>query len=272
MTLIVFTDLDGTLLNGDDYRYDAAIPVLEDLKKRQIPVIPVTSKTRQEVEVLCQDLNLNEPFIVENGSAIFIPLNSQQFSSDELNRYESYHLKRLGCTYSKARDGLAAIAARLGEPLQGFGDLSEAEIVQLTGLSLQEAQRAKAREFTEPFITPTNIVPSELKQVIEASGFKVVMGDRFSHLIGSGAGKGKAVEWLKQHYRGLDSSEKLVTIGLGNSPNDIEMLENVDLPVVIPGKKGAHPQLEKRGWQIAIAEGSKGWAIAVAELCDRYLA
>jgi mannosyl-3-phosphoglycerate phosphatase len=270
MATIVFTDLDGTLLNGDDYRYDAAIPVLEDLKKRQIPVIPVTSKTRTEVEFLCCVLNSNEPFIVENGSAIFVPLNSQQFLPSELNRYECYHLERLGCTYSEARKGLAAIATRLGEPLQGFGDLNEAAIVQLTGLSPQEAQRAKAREFTEPFITPPNVPASKLQQVVEASGFKVVVGDRFSHLIGAGAGKGKAVEWLKQHYRRLDSSEKLVTIGLGNSPNDLEMLENVDIPVVIPGKKGAHPQLTGRGWQVAIAEGSKGWAIAVAELCARH--
>jgi mannosyl-3-phosphoglycerate phosphatase len=265
MSLIIFTDLDGTLLNADDYRYEEAIPVIEKLKSRQIPVIPVTSKTRQEVETLREEIRLDDPFIVENGSAIFISLDSQQFDLEASNRWEDYFIEMLGCTYDRALEGLKAIATILGEELRGFGDLSEIEIEQLTGLSLTEVRQAKAREFTEPFITPKNISLDRLKQVVEAQGFKVVVGDRFSHLIGAGAGKGKAVQWLKQHYR---SSEKLVTVGLGNSPNDLDMLEVVDLPIIIPGDRGPHPELAKRGWQVAPAPGAQGWAIAVTKLID----
>ncbi|MCU0535678.1 MAG: HAD-IIB family hydrolase, partial [Hydrococcus sp. Prado102] len=64
MKFLIFTDLDGTLLNQDDYAYEAAIPVLEKLKTQQIPVVPVTSKTRQEVETLRQEIKLEDPFIV----------------------------------------------------------------------------------------------------------------------------------------------------------------------------------------------------------------
>lgn len=267
MSLIIFTDLDGTLLNADDYRYEAAIPVLEKLKSRQIPIIPVTSKTRQEVETLREEIKLNDPFIVENGSAIFISLDSQQFDVDASNRWDGYFIELLGCTYDRAREGLGAIATILGEELRGFGDLSETEIEQLTGLSLAEVRQAKAREFTEPFITPKNISPDNLKQVVEAQGFKVVVGDRFSHLIGAGAGKGKAVQWLKEHYC---SDEKLVTVGLGNSPNDLDMLEVVNFPVIIPGNRGSHPGLRGRGWQVAPAPGSRGWASVVTKLLDSY--
>jgi mannosyl-3-phosphoglycerate phosphatase len=261
MNLLIFTDLDGTLLNQDDYRYEAAIPVLEELKTRQIPVIPVTSKTRQEVETLRQEIKLEDPFIVENGSAIFVPLDSQQFVLDRQNEWEGYHLQLLGSTYAQVRAGLMGIGTFIGLRLRGFGDLSELEIEQLTGLSSEAVKQAKAREFTEPFITPDRISGEQLQQLVESFGFRVVVGDRFSHLIGSGAGKGKAVQWLKEHYA---SKDKVITIGLGNSPNDLDMLEAVDIAIVVPGNKGVHPGLMGRGWQVAPAPGSQGWASAIA--------
>ncbi len=42
---LVFTDLDGTLLNHDDYSWEAARPALEELQRQSIPLILVSSKT-----------------------------------------------------------------------------------------------------------------------------------------------------------------------------------------------------------------------------------
>ena len=50
MKQVLFTDLDGTLLDLFDYSYDAALPALEFLKKRKIPVIVCTAKTLAENE------------------------------------------------------------------------------------------------------------------------------------------------------------------------------------------------------------------------------
>ena len=269
MLLIIFTDLDGTLLNQDDYKYDRAIPVLEELKVKKIPVIPVTSKTRQEVEALRAELSLTDPFIVENGSGVFVPSNDSRFAVANRQQGTDYHLELLGCNYAEARAGLKAVAAALGEDLRGFGDLTEAEIAKLTGLPLEAVKQAKAREFTEPFLTPGHIPPAKLKQAVEAQGFRVVVGDRFSHLIWSKAGKGRATRWLKQQYLPAQSGEKLVTVGLGNSPNDLDMLENVDYPLIVPGKNGPHPGLAGRGWQVAPASGSQGWAEVVTQTLAR---
>ena len=232
--LIIFTDLDGTLLNQDDYRYDAAVPVLEKLRAQKIPVVPVTSKTRAEVEVLREELSLTDPFIVENGSGVFVPVDDRRFVITNPQVASSYHLERLGCTYTEAREGLKGISRVLDSPLRGFGDLTVAEVREKTGLTVAEAQRAKTREFTEPFVTPQQIPAEQLKQAVQEQGFQIVVGDRFSHLIGNTAGKGKAVRWLLEQYQ---SADQVVTVGLGNSPNDLGMLEVVDYPIIIPGKK-----------------------------------
>jgi mannosyl-3-phosphoglycerate phosphatase len=267
MNLLIFTDLDGTLLNPDDYRYDAALPLLEDLKQRQIPVIPVTSKTRIEVETLLSDLGVIDPFIVENGSGIFVPLTHKTFIITQPNPWQDYHLQLLGVSYPKARQALSILSQQIGEPLIGFGDLSVEDIQEKTGLSFEDAQKAKQREFTEPFLT-SSVNTEQLKALAADLGFKIVIGDRFSHLISAKAGKGKAVQWLQEHYQWPYPTEKKVTIGLGNSPNDLAMLEIVDIPVIIPGYKGIHAGLQGKTWQIAEAVGCKGWVQAVTSILE----
>lgn len=263
--LLIFTDLDGTLLNSDDYGYDGAIRAIADLQQQQIPIIPVSSKTRAEVEVLSTEIGLTDSFIVENGSAIFIPQHQDYLFSEEMKIAGKYYFRQRGCVYAQVRDGLRDLSAAIGEDLTGFGDLNIADIMQLTGLSEPEAQRAKNREFTEPFITPHHVDPERLAHQVKALGFNVVVGDRFSHLIGDQAGKGGAVQWLVNRYQQVNRGESITTIGLGNSPNDLAMLEVVDIPIIIPGIKGVHPGLTNQGWKVAPFPGSVGWGVAVAE-------
>jgi mannosyl-3-phosphoglycerate phosphatase len=264
--LILFTDLDGTLLNSESYAYDAALPVIEQLTQKHIPVIPVTSKTRAEVETLIQQIGLTTPFIVENGSAIYIPRETCPFALPDGEDVGPYRVVALGVAYVMVRAGLKAIAQEIGRPLKGFGDLSVEQVQQLTGLPAADAHQAKMREFTEPFLTPKNTPPEKLTAAVETMGFKVVVGDRFSHLIGGDAGKGHAVHRLVAAYATtFPETEIIVTIGLGNSPNDLDMLENVDHAIVLPGASGPHPRLADRGWAIAPQPAPEGWAMAVTQ-------
>ncbi|WP_008308292.1 HAD-IIB family hydrolase [Leptolyngbya sp. PCC 6406] len=263
-TLLFFTDLDGTLLNTETYSYQAALPVLATLKQQGIPVIPVTSKTRAEVETLIHTIGLDGPFVVENGSAVFIPRETCPFPLPEGEDDGPYRVLQLGVAYVMARAGLKAIAQEIGRPLKGFGDLAVEQVQQLTGLAETDAKQAKMREFSEPFLTPKNVDSEKLTAAVEAMGFRVVVGDRFSHLIGAAAGKGAAVHQLAALYGGLLSpGQALTTVGLGNSPNDIDMLENTDIAIVLPGEDGPHPRLCDRGWRIAPQPAPEGWATAV---------
>ncbi len=48
--LIVFTDLDGTLLNHDDYGYNDALPAIRRLRSMSVPIIFTSSKTLDELQ------------------------------------------------------------------------------------------------------------------------------------------------------------------------------------------------------------------------------
>lgn len=266
--LLIFTDLDGTLLNQDDYQYDKALPVLAELKKKQIPVILVTSKTKAEVAYLRREIGLRDPFIVENGSGIFIPKFDQRFDLKDTVMEGEYHLHRLGITYQQARVALQQVSQTLGEDLRGFGDLTIDDIINLTGLSPAKVKLAKTRDFSEPFITPKSKSALEIETAVKQNGYQVVVGDRFSHLISINAGKGKAVKWLLNHYQ--NQGETIISVGLGNSPNDLSLLENVEIPIIMPNLTGVHPRLKDKPWQVASQPGCQGWAIMIKQILEKY--
>ena len=86
MKKIVYTDLDGTLLDHDTYSFEESKPGLELLKKLEVPIIFCTSKTRFEIEEYREKLGNSHPFISENGGGIFIPKNyfSFDFNYDDI--------------------------------------------------------------------------------------------------------------------------------------------------------------------------------------------
>ncbi len=139
---VVFTNLDGTLLDRDTYSYAAAVPALERLRHKKIPLVFCSAKTRAEQEAYRSELGIGDPFIVENGGAIFIPHGYFPFAFDYHKAASEYSIIELGMPYRKVREIMAQVRSRLGLDLKGFGDMSAEEVAAETGLSLEAARRA----------------------------------------------------------------------------------------------------------------------------------
>lgn len=271
MTLLCFTDLDGTLLNHDDYSYGAAVPVIRQLQEQGIPVIPNTSKTRAEVRSLREALGLKDPFVVENGSGIFLEPGDDRFDlasqANVLEEVDGLVQWQLGVTYGQARGQLRMLGEAIAEPLQGFGDMTPEEVQQLTGLTLVEVKQACDREFSEPFLKPYADL-EELEELAAERRYQILVGNRFCHLLGAQAGKGNAVQLLKQAWSAAHPGDEVKTLVLGDSPNDLSMLDAADIAVVVPGVNGPHPQLAEEGWRVAPETGCVGWAKAVVAVAQ----
>ena len=126
------------------------------------------------------------------------------------------------------------------------------------------AERAMKREFCEPFIKPHDNKLEHIRRIANLYGYKILLGDRFCHLVKAEADKGKAIQKYLKIYK-HDHGGDVISIGLGNSPNDIDMLEVVDIPIVVPNLSGAHPELLRKNWRVAPFPGPKGWAYAIRE-------
>lgn len=266
---VIFTDLDGTLLDHQTYSFEAALPVLEVIKERSIPLILTSSKTRAEIEMLRSELETRDPFIVENGGAIYIPEN--YFHSDFLynEKKEGYLIVELGTPYSQLRKTLNTIKSETGLPIVGFGDMTPSEVAKFTSLSLDEARLAKKRGYDEPFLIENGINVSKLEQIkkiVSDLGLKLTIGGRFYHLIGDND-KGKAVKILTSIFR-KELGGEITTIGIGDSLNDLPMLEAVDKPILVqkPSREYDQHVLAQIKPILADSIGPVGWNDAVLKL------
>jgi len=226
--IVVFSDLDGTLLD-ENYDFKKSKPVIDKLLVLNVSIVFCSSKTEAEIEYYRKELGIDDPFISENGSAIFIPRGYFQFDYSFTRQTEKYNVIELGTSYSIVREKLDEVKKRSGAKIVGFGDMTEEKIAEDSGLPLELAKLAKRRHYDEPFRIIAGS-ENEVLDLIKKEGFNYTKGGRYFHIMGK-TDKGTAVTLLKDLY--TKKSGKLVTYGLGDSPNDLSMLEVVDMPICI---------------------------------------
>lgn len=241
MKYVVFTDLDGTLIDHDTYSYEAAKPALAALKEHGIPLIFCTSKTRAEIEVYVKELNSPHPFISENGGAIFVPRGYFDVDYDFSKTMGNYRVIELGTDYYTLRKVLEDIRNSVSFDLTGFGDMDDVGVSEDTGLDIESSRLAKMREYDEAFRLggggDSKQAAEKVIELIRSHGLNYTRGGRYWHIIGDND-KGKAVTILTGIYRRQFGD--LTTVGLGDSLNDLPMLEAVDLPILVQKPDGQH--------------------------------
>ncbi len=265
MKQIIFTDLDGTLLDSETYSYEKSLAAINRLKENGIPVIFCSAKTRAEQEIYRRELGLFHPFIVENGSAIFIPRAYFPFAFDYHKAVNDLLAIELAIPYSRVRKLLAKIGRENNFRFRGLGDMSAAEVVEITGLTLEFAKLAKQREYDEP----VKFDPSGEKDLskflakLGEAGLNWAYGGRLYHIMGGGD-KGKAVEILSGLYRKMWG--RLKSIGLGNSLNDLPMLSQVDIPILVQKRDYSWEDINLPRLRKVQGVGPEGWSGAIVEI------
>lgn len=265
--VIVFSDLDGTLLDYDTYSFAAADLALRLLRQRAIPLIICSSKTRSEIEVVRAALGNTDPFIAENGGAVFIPKGYFPLEFSRAKKTQEYDIVEFGVPYPRLLRIFGRIKNRFPGKLRGFSDLSVADIASLAGLSTDESALAKRREYDEPFFLTDLTVLEAARSMAARSGLSVVRGGRFFHLMGRND-KGRAARFLQSAYA-ESSGLPVSSIGLGDSANDLPLLESVDFPVLVQKPGGGYDAISVPHLYYARGEGPKGWCAALLDVLPR---
>lgn len=240
--VIVFTDLDGCLLDYSTYEWQPAAPALRLLERYHAPVIFTTSKTSAEVSYWQSVTGIKCPAIVENGGAIHLPEGSvPRWPPDAEPMPEGGVRIVLGWPRAQVVQALHRAAADSRCDVRGFSDMNDEEIAVHCEMSLEQAALASMREYSEPFLLLTPRRESDLLRAFLAHGLKLTRGGRFFHAQRH-AGKGDAVRRMIDIYSKFHSP--LVTIGLGDGLNDEEMLRTVDHAIIL--KSNHSGELQRR--------------------------
>lgn len=253
--LVVFTDLDGTLLDHVTYTWAPAIPALHRLAQLGAPVVLSSSKTAAEITALQDRIGLTHyPAIVENGSGLI----GGAGMTDAATRADDYRA---------IRQALDAVPGPLRAQFRGFGDMPLSEVMALTGLSQDDAKRAQTRAFSEPGLwLGSDRAMAEFMAALKAIGITARQGGRFLTL-SFGKTKADRMAEVIAHYSAAQ------TLALGDAPNDTEMLERADFGVIIANPHHAPlPPLQGEAAGRIIRSnqpGPIGWNRAVLDLLER---
>lgn len=266
--LVIYTDLDGTLLDAQTYAWDAARPALQEIRCRRLLLVLNSSKTRAEMEPLLEELGLHAPFVVENGGAIYLPREEFAAVAPEAEPCGAWMRLSLGAPYAHLLACLTDLKRRAGVLLVGWSDLTPEEIARECGLSLDQARRAKQREYDEPFRVmgedPTSL--DRIEAIVAEHGLRLVRGGRYFHLTGR-TNKGRAVRTLDEILRRRFGP--IFTVGIGDSENDIPMLRAVALPFLVRRPNGEPDPVALRlvpHVRITRGAGPIGWSEAIARV------
>jgi len=229
---LVVTDLDGTLLNHHDYSTDMALPAIKKLIDLNIPIIFNTSKTFSESITIQEKLNINAPFIVENGSCIYLPKSI--FPNTPLDKTAKSRNKYWEVKLGKSQAEISNILKIINTPSSYYQLLSACSIQSaaiLTGLNIEQAEQAIYREYSEPLIWKSG--KKELikfKKELKEHNLNTLQGGRFLHVLGN-CDKGIATNKLHDFF--IADNTQIKTIILGDSDNDFAMLEKANLSIVV---------------------------------------
>jgi mannosyl-3-phosphoglycerate phosphatase len=260
---VIFSDLDGTLLDRDTYSYQKARIALNAARHRNIPVVFCSSKTRMEQVAVRRELGIRDPFIVEDGGAIFVEDGyfESEFSFDRA--VDDFCVIELGTSYETIRRAIDSVRSETGIQLKGYGDMTPSEVAEVTGLVPAAAELAMKREYQETVVSRHD--PNELEAITNAlaqRGLRLTKGGRFLAVSGQ-HDKGAAVDLLAAMYRREFGDVRIV--GIGDSYNDLSMLAAVDVPVLVQKEPGVWEAIGTPNLVRVDAVGPEGWSWFVSK-------
>lgn len=239
MTRILFTDLDGTLLDHSTYEPGPAAPAVAALHARGVEIVFVSSKTRTEQEAIAARLDLEPTLIVENGAAVVGESEATTF----------------GVPRSTVRDRLHSAADRLGVRIRGYGDVDPSQVASWTGLTGDALERALERSWSETFVIDDGD-PARLQIELVGEGLRLSRGGRFWTAHGP-HDKGTAVGAFLDLHSGVES------FAVGDAPADEPMFRRVDRSALVRRPDGSWADVSAPGMTRIDAPGPRGFVRAI---------
>ena len=258
--ILIFTDLDGTLLDRDNFKFDKVINYVRELIQKDIHIIPNSSKTLGEINNFNLELDEDLPFIVENGAAIYkLNLINSSFP-------EKISLSRETSEISKIFEKKVSIKFR--SKCSFINKLSIDKQEKILGLSKQKIRFALNREYTIPllFDGSKNEKTSFFKSVSDA-GLSLQEGGRVINLCDK-VSKAQAMKKVIKIFKKI-VKEELITIGVGDNFNDLEMLKNSDIPCLVFNDKFTMEKININNCLVSKKPAPEGWEEVVKLALDK---
>lgn len=253
---LIFTDLDGTFLNNDNFSFGTNLDIAREITDLGHFIIFNSSKTFAEIDNLFKEQNIQFPIICETGGGVYLPKNL------ELTPYtNAYNIVYEASKLSKIREDIDEICEDFREEIQFFDELSHETQVKLSNLEPAGLILASKRVFSVLFIwRSTEERLMILSKLLKKINIKIIKGARFFHIC-SDFDKGTSMLKLINEFKNMYPKKEFISIAIGDSSNDMAMLKLADYPCVVKSTGNKKLSFSELSNDLIISknEAPKGW-------------
>ena len=249
-SVIIFTDLDGSLLHRDNFGFDSIKNYIINLLDRGIIVVPNTSKTEEEIKEFINELGIKLPYISENGSSIYdLNIINTNFPNKIILSRDKQELLKI----FKEK-----VPERLKKNCKLILDMNKRQQSNIFGLKDKYLKNALNRKYTIPFLFEgSKIEKNELNKILKSNLLSMQEGGRVINL-GDNTNKVKSMNQVVKMYKKIEKNIKVVAVG--DNYNDLEMLKNSDIPCLVFNNKFKKDQVNIDNLIISNRPSPEGWA------------
>ena len=249
--IIIFTDLDGSLLDKKTFKFDIIEDYFKELISSGIIIILNSSKTESELLDFNKQNNLNLSFISENGSSI------HGLNKIHQNLPDKVIISRSKNEIQKIYD--KNISLDLKNKIVPILELNIDEQKEIFGLPLDKLSLATKRMYSIPVLFKgTDIDRNNFFKVINDIGLTAQSGGRIINVCDN-TNKSKAMFKTLQLLK-KELNTEIITIGVGDNENDIEMLRQVDFPCLVKNENFDSSLINIDNLIRSNEPSPKGWA------------
>ena len=239
--ILIFTDLDGSLLNRDNFEFGSIKNFIKELLSHDIFIIPNSSKTAKEITNFNEELEEKLPYIAENGSSIH-----------DLNLINSNFPEKI------------TLSREISELLEIF----KKNVPNNLKIKCKFLNDLTKRDYTVPFKFEGNKNQKEkLQKFIKSSGLTMQKGGRIINLCDK-VSKSQAMKNVIKVFKKV-SNEKLITIAVGDNFNDLDMLRNSDFPCLVFNDKFTLEKININNCIVSKKPAPEGWQEIVKMALDK---
>ena len=255
----IFTDLDGSLLHRDTFKFDLIKDYILSLVDRGIIIIPNSSKTEKEIEKFNKELGVKLPYISENGSSIKgLNLINANFPDKIILSREKEELIKI------FND---KVPEQLKDKCIQISKISKKEQEKIFGQKDDKLKDALNRKYTSPFLfNGDKNEQNKLSKILSSNSLTLQEGGRVINLcdnINKVKSMNKVIKILKK------TEDKIVSIAVGDNYNDLDMLKNCDVPCLVFNDKFKLDQINIDNLVFSNMPSPEGWADVIKKALDK---
>jgi len=248
--ILIFTDLDGSLLHRDTFKFDQIKDYIVSLVNRGIIIIPNSSKTEKEIEKFNEELGVELPYISENGSAIQgLSLINPNFPNRIILSREKEELIKIFNN---------KVPEKLKDKCIEISKINKKEQEKILGQKDDNLKNALNRKYTLPFLFKGDkYEKNKLSKILSSNSLTFQEGGRVLNLcdnINKVKSMNKVIKILKK------TEDKIKSIAVGDNYNDLDMLKSCDVPCLVFNDKFKLDQINIDNLIFSNMPSPEGWA------------